>query len=143
MINKVIVVGYVGQDARAPEKTTNLPMAFFSVATSEKYKDKNGDLQENTEWHSISVFGKMASACLKYVTQGMLVYVEGKIRTREWVGSDDTKHKSTGIVASTVQFLGSKNATRYNSQDKERFPGQEAHYDVGGRSNVPDDDIPF
>lgn len=98
-INKAIIVGRVGKD---PE--TSGVVTKFTVATSEKYKDKAGVEQEKTEWHTITTFGKLAEVCQKYVTKGMQVYVEGKIQTSSYE-KDGVKKYSTSIIANTVQFL--------------------------------------
>jgi single-strand DNA-binding protein len=105
-INKVILVGYVGND---PDVRTagSSQVATFSLATNEKWKDKEGHDQEKTEWHRVVVWGKMADVVGKYVKKGKQVYVEGKNQTRNWEDKDGVKRYTTEIVASTVQFLGS------------------------------------
>ena len=106
-LNKVTLIGHLGQ---APE-LRNLPsgqaVGRFSVATDEPYTDKEGKRQEHTEWHQVVTFGKVAETCGKYLAKGRQVYVEGRLRTREYEAKNDGgKRQRTEIVAIRVQFLG-------------------------------------
>lgn len=106
-MNRAIIVGRLGKDPELKDiKGTSL--CSFSVATSEKWKDKNGQAQERTEWHNIKVFGPMADNCHKYLKKGSQVLVEGKIQTRSYEKDGDKKY-ITEILASSVQFLDPKN----------------------------------
>ena len=104
-LNKVMLIGNVG---RAPE-VRSLPngqmVGNFSIATGENFTDKAGNRQEHVEWHNIVVFGRLAETCASYVGKGRQVYVEGRLRTREYE-SDQGKRQRTEIVALRVQFLG-------------------------------------
>lgn len=120
-VNKVIILGRVGQE---PKKSG--PALKFSVATSEKWKDKSGESQERTEWHNIVVFGKLADICEQYLKKGSQVYVEGRIQTDKYEKDGVTKY-STSIIANTVQFIGKV------SQNS----------DAGSSDFPPDDSTPF
>ena len=104
-VNKAILVGAVGKDPDMKSTADGMQIANLSVATSESYKDKSGNKVENTEWHRVSAFGKLADIIGQYVTKGSRVYIEGKLRTRSY-DKDGTKVYTTEIVASELQMLG-------------------------------------
>ncbi len=104
-INKVIIVGRLGQDPEMKTLAQGAVVTRLNVATSETWTDKNGQKQERTEWHRISVWGKLAELCGKYLAKGRQVYVEGKLQTRSWE-ENGQKRYATEITAQTVQFLG-------------------------------------
>jgi single-strand DNA-binding protein len=107
-LNRATIIGHLGQD---PElrylPTSGQPVTGFSVATDESFTDKDGQRQERTDWHQVVVYGKAAENCHKYLTKGREVYVEGRLRTREYEARDNGgKRRRTEIIASRVQFLG-------------------------------------
>jgi single-strand DNA-binding protein len=104
-VNKVIIIGRLGQDPEMKAVGQGATVARLNVATSESWV-KDGQKQERTEWHRIVVWGKLAEICGKYLAKGRQVYVEGRLQTRSWEDNGQKKY-STEIVASTVQFLGS------------------------------------
>ena len=105
-MNKAIIVGRVGRDAEVRFTPAGTYVANFSVATSEKWKDKQtGEKKERTEWHNIQAWNKLAEICGEYVVKGMMVYVEGSIRSSEYEVKDGTMKHKTDIVATTVEFL--------------------------------------
>jgi len=104
-VNKVIIIGRLGQDPEL-KQVGNGNVARLSVATSETWLDKNQQKQEKTEWHRVTVWGKLADICGKYLAKGKQVYVEGKLQTRSWEDNGVKKY-ATDIVAHSVQFLGS------------------------------------
>lgn len=111
MINKAILVGNVGQDPEiryTGDVNNGTKVATFRLATTERYRDRNGNLQEHTEWHSIVVWRNTADVVEKYVKKGTQVYVEGRIRTRSWDDQSGNKRYTTEIVADTLQLLGRK-----------------------------------
>lgn len=108
MINKVILIGRVGKDAEIRHLDNNSSVARFSLATNETYKNKNGEKVTNTEWHNIVVWRALSEIAGRYVKKGMMLYVEGKIRTRSWDDKDGIKRYTTEIEADTFQMLGSK-----------------------------------
>ena len=106
MINKVILVGYAGADAEVRATQNGQSVASFSVATSESWKDKEGNKQEKTEWHRVVVWGNLADIVGRYVVKGKLVYCEGKIQTRKWQDKEGQDRYTTEIVVHEVKFLG-------------------------------------
>jgi single-strand DNA-binding protein len=99
-VNKAIILGRIGQE---PKRSG--PALKFSVATSEKWKDKSGEAQERTEWHNVVVFGKLADLCEQYLKKGSQAFIEGRIQTDKYEKDGVTKY-STSIIANTVQFIG-------------------------------------
>ncbi len=105
-INKVIVVGRLGADPEVRTVGQGNTVTRLSVATSENWVDKEGRKQERTEWHRITVWGRLAEICGKHLAKGRQVYVEGRLQTRSWEDPQGQKRYATEIVANTVQFLG-------------------------------------
>ena len=106
-LNKVTLIGHLGQDPELRSLPSGQAVGRFSVATDEPYTDKEGQRQEHTEWHQVVTFGKVAETCGKYLAKGRQVYVEGRLRTREYEAKNDGgKRQRTEIVAIRVQFLG-------------------------------------
>ena len=107
-VNKVIVIGNLGRDPELRYTAGGQAVASFSVATNERWNDRDGKPQERTEWHRIVVWGKTAENCANYLQKGRPVYVEGRLQTREWEDKEGQKRQTTEIVAQTVQFLGGR-----------------------------------
>jgi single-strand DNA-binding protein len=109
MINKVILIGNVGQDPEiryAGDAVNGAKVATIRLATTERYKDRNGNLQEHTEWHTVVVWRNTADVVEKYVKKGSQIYVEGRIRTRSWDDQNGNKRYATEIMGDTLQLLG-------------------------------------
>lgn len=106
MVNKVILVGNLGKDPQTRSTPNGQEVATLTVATSEKFKGKDGELQERTEWHTVVVWGKQAESCGKYLSKGRQVYVEGRLATRKWTDKDGNEKYTTEVVAENVKFLG-------------------------------------
>lgn len=104
-VNKVIIVGRLGNDPELKQINADNSVCNFSIATSESWKDKSGEKKEKTEWHKIVVWGKLAEISSKYLSKGRQVYIEGKLQTRSWETDDGVKRYTTEIVATNVQFL--------------------------------------
>lgn len=107
-VNRAIIVGTLGRDPELKYTTTGQAVCSLAVATSESWKDKQGDKQERTEWHRIKAWGKLAELCGQYLLKGRQIYAEGKIQTHKYQAKDGTDRYSTEIVAQTIQFLGGK-----------------------------------
>lgn len=107
-VNKVILVGNLGRDAELRYTPGGDAVATLALATTEVYKDKQGQKQEKTEWHRVNVWGKTAENLSQYMTKGKQIYVEGRIETRTWDDKDGNKKYSTEVKADTVTLLGSK-----------------------------------
>lgn len=111
-INKVILVGNLGQDPEIRYTADGRPIANFSIATSESWNDRSsGERREKTEWHRVVVFGKLAEICGEYLSKGRQVYIEGKLQTRKWQGQDGQDRYTTEVVVDirgTMQMLGNR-----------------------------------
>lgn len=116
MINKVILVGNLTADAENLSKT-GTAFTKMRIATNQTWRDSDGNRQESSEFHSVIAFGKLAEICTEYAQKGRRVYVEGKLRTREYTGNDGLKRYSTEIVADTVRMLDSKNDSAKNGRE--------------------------
>ena len=154
-VNKVILVGNLGRDPEVRSLPSGQPIASFSVATSRRFKDRDGQRQEQTEWHNIVCFGKQAEIAAQYLTKGKQIFVEGRIQTRSWDDKNTGEKKyKTEIVCENFQMLGSGGGGG-------RGGGGAAHADFepdpsyggggsggggshgGGGAGGDDDDIPF
>jgi single-strand DNA-binding protein len=140
-VNKVILVGNLGADAELRYTAGGMAVANFRIATTEVWKDKDGQKQEQTEWHRISLWGKPAEAVSQYLVKGKQVYVEGRIQTRKWQDKEGQDRDSTEIKADRVTLLGSGGGGGGRSQlDRE----EHAHQAAPMGADVPDaDDVPF
>jgi single-strand DNA-binding protein len=137
-VNKVIIVGRLGQDPELKSVGSGQSVARLSVATSESWLSKDGQKQEKTEWHRVVVWGKQAENCAKHLSKGRQVYVEGRLQTRSWDDPSGVKKYSTEIVANNVQFLGSANSERTTQA------GGDFSQDFGPEPSFEqNDDIPF
>ena len=155
-INKVILVGNLGQDPEIRYTADGRPIANFSIAASETWNDRNtGERREKTEWHRVVVFGKLAEICGEYLSKGRQVYIEGKLQTRKWQGQDGQDRYTTEVVVDmrgSMQMLGSRGGGGGGGQTGGRPYNQGASgggQQGGGDYNSPppypdaDDDIPF
>jgi len=107
-VNKVILVGNLGKDPELRYTPSGAAVATFSMATTERYKDKDGNRQDKTEWHNIVAWRQLAEICGKYLHKGKQIYIEGKIQTRSYDDRDGNKRYITEIVADQMQMLGSR-----------------------------------
>jgi single-strand DNA-binding protein len=139
-INKVILIGRLGSDPEVRYTPSGVAVANFSVATSEEWKNKDtGEKQERTEWHRIVAWRRLGEICGEYLSKGKQIYVEGRIQTRSWDDRDGNKKYTTEIIASDIQFLGSRDMS-----DSARPQGGMAGGSQGAPGPGPeDDDIPF
>jgi single-strand DNA-binding protein len=107
-VNKVILVGRLGRDPETRYTGGGQAVANFSVATDETFKDRNGERQKRTEWHKIVVWGKQAEIAQQYLKKGSLIFIEGRIQSREWQDKEGQKRTSFEIVASNFRMLGGR-----------------------------------
>jgi single-strand DNA-binding protein len=107
-LNKAQIIGRLGQDPEVRYTQSNTAVATLSVATSEKFKNSEGELQEKTEWHRVTAWGRLAEICQQYLTKGSLVYIEGPIQTRSWEDNAGIKRYTTEINAKQMTMLDSK-----------------------------------
>src|SRR5579862_888060 len=110
-INKVILIGRLGKDPELKYTPSGVPFAKFSLATDESFKDRNGEQQKHTEWHNIVAWNKLAEICGEYLTKGKQVYIEGRIRSRQWEDQDKNKRTAYEIIARDMKMLGAKGDT--------------------------------
>ncbi|MEO7385490.1 MAG: single-stranded DNA-binding protein [Gammaproteobacteria bacterium] len=141
-INKVILIGNLGKDPETRYKPSGKAATNFSVATSERFKDKEtGEPQERTEWHRIATFDRLAEIAAEYLKKGSKVYIEGKLRTRKWTDKEGKDRYSTEIIADQMQMLDSKGGGAMGSgagasqDDGQQSGGQ--HGDGGFRGSGP------
>jgi single-strand DNA-binding protein len=143
-VNKVIIVGNVGRDPEVRYTQSGRAVASFSVATSERFQDKDGQNQERTEWHRVVAWGRLAEICGEYLRKGKQVYIEGRLQTDEYTDKEGTKRKSTKVRCDRVVLLGGGGGGGRSGGGYERR--EEAGVAHGGGDAVEpltDDDIPF
>ena len=146
-VNRVTLIGRVGQDANI-RTVGDQKVASFNLATSEKYKGKDGNVVEQTEWHSITIWGKLAEVVEKYVTKGTQLYIEGKLKTEKYTDSTGTEKYVTRIIANTMQLLGGKpeGQPAQQSLPVQQKPASKVQYKTTPIvDDLPDDDsgLPF
>lgn len=146
-LNKVMLIGIVGKDPDVRQLESGATNAQFSLATTERYKDKNGEQKEVTEWHNIVVWRGLAEVAEKYVRKGSHLYVEGKIQTRSYEDREGVKKYITEILASSFQMIGKKSDNSESSAPStERRPTRTAQSTKVAEvvENEDDgDDLPF
>ncbi|HXV07891.1 MAG TPA: single-stranded DNA-binding protein [Burkholderiales bacterium] len=157
-VNKVILIGNLGRDPEVRYLPSGDAVANFSIATTEKWKDKNGDMQEQTEWHRIAFFGRQAEICGEYLRKGSSVYVEGRLQTRKWTDKDGNERTTTEIRGDRMQMLGGRGGGSAEMREASDNGGAEsappakkpavaAAAAAGARKSTGfddlDDDIPF
>lgn len=146
-VNRAILVGNLGRDPELRYLPNGDAVANFSIATTETWKDKEGNKQEATEWHRISFFGRLAEVCGQYLKKGSAVYIEGSIRTRKWVDKEGQDRYTTEIRGERMQMLGGKPGGDAGTHDAStsQAPTESAPQAQrsGGNFNDFEDDIPF
>lgn len=144
-VNRVFLIGRCGGNPDV--KTINeqgRKAAQFSLATTEKYKDRNGEVKEQTEWHNIVAFDKTAELIEKFVTKGMLLFIEGKLRTRSWDDQHGNKRFITEVLVNAIQFLEKKELTDAPQNVRSTQNTHHASSSPISSSGAPqDDDLPF
>ena len=108
MINKVTLIGNLGQDPDIRYTQSGTAVANLSIATSERFKDQSGEWQERTEWHRVVFFGRVAEVCGEYLTKGKQIYVEGRLQTRKWEDRDGNDRYTTEVVGREMKMLGQR-----------------------------------
>ena len=111
MLNKVILIGNLGRDPEVRYLPSGDAVANFSIATSENWKDRNGQRQERTEWHNISMFGRLAEIAGQYLKKGSKVYIEGRIQSRKYTGKDGIERTAYDIIGSEMKMLGGRQSS--------------------------------
>jgi single-strand DNA-binding protein len=149
-VNRVILVGNVGRDPEVRTTPTGQTVAKFSLATSEKFKDRSGEKQERTDWHNLVAWGNQADFCRQYIQKGRQIYVEGRLRYDSWTDPQGQKKYRTEIIIANIQLLGSRAGERPGERPAgggEPPPDSQPDYgepmDTGAGSLAADDDLPF
>jgi single-strand DNA-binding protein len=141
-VNKVILVGRLGKDPEVKYTQGGTPVARFSLATDETWKDQGGEKQQRTEWHNIVAWSKLAEICGQYLTKGRLIYLEGRLQTRTWEDKDGNKRSTTEVRADNMVMLSGKfEETRSERGAAAAAPTASAERSV--EPEITDDDIPF
>ena len=135
-LNKVILIGNLGQDPEARFTPQGTAVCNLSIATNESWKDQNGEMQDRTEWHRVVMYGRMAETATEYMKKGQMVYVEGRLHTREWEDQNQIKRRTTEIRCDNFTMLGKRNDSQGGGPGS---PDTEAKKPDSNN----DDDLPF
>lgn len=145
--NKIIIVGNLGRDPELRYTPQGTAVCSFSVATSEKKRDKSGDMQDVTTWFRVTMWGKQAETASKYLTKGKPVYIEGRLRIEEWTDREGNNRQSLEVNATDMQFIGSSRNEEYSGSDSHSENNFDTRSEAGANDlnqTIPnDDDIPF
>lgn len=144
-LNKVMLIGNLGKDPEVRYTTSGTAVASFSVATSERFKSKSGEWEDKTEWHNVTLWGRLAEIAGEYLAKGKTVFIEGRLQTRKWQDRDGRDRYTTEIVADKMQMLGAKGdgggrQSSGKSADDSGSGGSQGYEETVFN---PDDDIPF
>ena len=154
-VNKVILIGHLGDDPDLSYTQSGTAVCNMSVATNESYTDQDGNEVQNTEWHKAEAWGRLGEVCGEYLDQGSLVYFEGKLTTDEWTDDEGTTRRTTKVKVLNMNFLDSPSSdqdasggTQGGNQPGTAEPGHEPAGANGGsgeedESFQPEDDLPF
>ena len=151
-VNKVILVGNLGRDPEIRHTQTGRAVANFTIATTDRFKDREGQQQERTEWHRIVAWDRLAEICAEYLSKGRQVYIEGRLQTRDWEDKDGNKRYTTEIVAQNMQMLGRRGDAPQDTPAPPTGPGDTPQDtpapptgpgDTPGATPPAGDDIPF
>ena len=143
--NKIIIVGYLGRDPEIRYTADGTPVCSFTVATTEKKKDKSGELQDSTTWFRVTTWRRQAELANQYLSKGKQVYLEGKLSLQEFQDKDGNNRTSLEVTASEVHFLGSRGDEVGSSSNREYQTNQPTPRAAAPSmpENISDDDIPF
>jgi single-strand DNA-binding protein len=147
-VNKVIILGRLGNDPDFKQSAGGMAVVRLSIATNDSYKDKaTGQYVEQTDWHRVVFFGKQAEVISQYCAKGTMLYVEGKLKTSKYKDKDGVEKYSTDIIGDQFQFIGGGVAKEQkvndNANDYAKAKGRDAPRHGGDADNFSDDDIPF
>ena len=131
MLNKIQIIGRLGQDPETRSTQNNTTVTNLSVATSERYKNKQGEQVETTEWHRVTAWDRLGEICRDYLKRGSLVYIEGKVQTRDYEDKDGVKRYVTEIIAREMKMLDSK------GEPEKAKPEPEPIVDEDGGDDLP------
>jgi single-strand DNA-binding protein len=140
-LNKVMLIGRLGAKPEMKYLDSGKELATFSIATSERFKDSEGEDQEKTTWHKIVAFGRLAEICTEFLDKGSLAYVEGRLQTRQWEDRNGNKQYTTEVVALNLQMLDSK-ASRNNNVDRSKEPEEAPGDNIDEPEEAPIEEEP-
>jgi len=151
-LNKVMLLGNLGKDPEVRYTASGTAVASFSIATSERFKSKSGEWEDRTEWHNVTLWGRLAEIAGEYLAKGKTIFVEGRLQTRKWQDRDGKDRYTTEVVADKMQMIG-------GNRNSDSTPGGNSSAAAGGSGGAggyagngnevgeppfnPDDDIPF
>lgn len=148
-----MLIGRLGQDPEVRYTQSNTAVATLNIATSERYKDANGEYQEKTEWHRVVAWGRLAEICQQYLNKGSLVYIEGPLQTRQWEDNQGQKRYTTEVKALQMTMLDSKGSSgggNSNNGGNNQQPAAQSqnkpmssNVELGSNFDDMDDDLPF
>jgi single-strand DNA-binding protein len=138
-VNKVILVGRLGKDPEVKYTQAGVPVARFTLATDESWKDQSGEKQQRTEWHNIVAWRKLAEICGQYLNKGKLIYLEGRLQTRSWEDKEGNKRYTTEIQADNMVML----SARTDESRQEKSTAAAASSNSGFEPEITDEDVPF
>jgi single-strand DNA-binding protein len=141
-LNKAMIIGRLGADPELRHTADGTAVATFNVATTEVRKDKNGNKQEKTEWHRIVAWRRLAEISGEYLKKGRLVFVEGKIQSREYEGRDGVKRKTFEIIADNMKMLGSA-MPGDRGEDRRPASAPQGHFEEDFIPEIEEDDVPL
>ncbi len=141
-VNKVILIGNLGQDPELRSTPSGTSVATFTLATNETWTDKDGARQERTEWHRIVAWAKLAEICAQYLQKGRQVYIEGRLTTRSWEDRQGNQRKTTEIVAQNMQMLGRAPGQTGDQAGDQAGTGETPEF-AAETVKIEDDDLPF
>lgn len=145
-VNKVILIGNLGKDPETRYMSNGDAVTNITLATTDTWKDKNGEKQEKTEWHRVTFYRKLAEIAGEYLKKGRPVYIEGRLETRKWTDKAGVERFTTDIIANDMKMLGSRSGSgsfESSDKDEDNIPGQSPPTKGGGGFDDMDDDIPF
>ena len=144
--NKVILVGNLGRDPELRYTPQGTPVCSFTLATNERRKDKTGEMQDQTTWFRVTIWGRQAETASQYLTKGRPVYIEGRLRVEDWTDRDGRARYTLEVHATDMQFIGGRGDEQAPPSGKsyERSPSYERpSNDEGSGPDISDEDIPF
>ena len=143
-LNKVMLIGNLGKDPEVRYTTSGQAVASFSLATTDKFKNKQtNEWEEKTEWHRVTLWGKTAEIAGEYLSKGRTVYIEGRLQTRKWTDRDGNERSTTEIVGERMQMLGSGKGDGGGAAARKPDAGHSEPVAVPEEPPFQDDDIPF
>lgn len=146
-----MLIGRLGQDPEVRYTQSNTAVATLNMATSERYKDGNGEIQEKTEWHRVVAWGRLAEICQQYLHKGSLIYIEGPLQTRQWEDNQGQKRYTTEVKALQMTMLDSRGSgnnsgqqnQNQNQQAQNQKPQMSSATPIDSSFDNMDDDLPF